>query len=331
MIIFLYGEDTYRSRQKLKEIVDNFKAKVDVRGESLSVVDAQKATVAQLAEAAGAPSLFARKRMVVIEGLLLNKSDKVRDGAAEHFKRFAKDGADDNVIVFWEGQGADKIGKTKLYAFLSKQKFSQEFKPLSNTEATAWVKEEAKRRGGTITNEAALHLSGLFGSDLWQLSHEINKLVHYKAGRGGKLLVDAPGIAPIETRDVSELSRGQMDESIFALSDALSARNRARALELLERELRAGVAEGYLMTMIVRQFKILLQVRQALDLGQSNRKIMSALKLHPFVVQKAMNQVRNFSLERLKAILLELIAIDRQVKTGQADFKAAMGLLFARI
>lgn len=85
------------------------------------------------------------------------------------------------------------------------------------------------------------------------------------------------------------------------------------------------------MHMIIRQFRILLQVRQALDNGHGSRKIINELKLHPFVVQKSLNQVRKFSLAPLKSIFQNLVQIDKEIKSGQTGAKAALSLLIAKI
>ncbi len=83
--------------------------------------------------------------------------------------------------------------------------------------------------------------------------------------------------------------------------------------------------------MIIRQFKILLQIRQSLDSGLTTRKIMSTLKLHPFIIQKGINQVRNFSLINLKNTLNKLIEIDYLMKTGQAEAKIMLNLFAFKI
>ena len=49
MIIFLYGPDTFRSQQKLKEIRQNFQDKVDTDSSSISVLDGAKIGIKEIA------------------------------------------------------------------------------------------------------------------------------------------------------------------------------------------------------------------------------------------------------------------------------------------
>ena len=159
---------------------------------------------------------------------------------------------------------------------------------------------------------------------------QINKLINYKASQKLHLGDDEKG-TEINIEDVKGLVRGQFDENIFALTDAISARNKTQAAKLLEEQVEAGLTDSYLLTMIVRQFKILMQIRQALDSGLTSRKIITLLKLHPFIVQKGIGQARNFNLNTLKSIFSKLVEIDYLMKSGKADVKPALSLLIAKI
>lgn len=337
MIIFFYGEDTYRSRQKLKELKNKFLREVDPQGSSLAVIDGENTTLAEINKAIGTSSLFARKRMVVIERIFAHKDKLIFDKVYYYFKKdFTSAGnakskreKSDNIIIFWDDISGQEMANIKLWQFLSKQKYAQNFKPLSNTETTNWLKKEVAARGAKIGHQAAFSLTGLFGSNLWQLDNEINKLISYKQGQDKKLIAGKKEIT-IEVEDVENLTRGNIDENIFALTDAISHKNKALAMKFFEKEIEAGVTENSLIFMIIRQFRILLQVRQGIDKGHSSRKIISLLKLHPFVVRKCLIQVRNFSLPTLKNILRHLINIDKVVKSGQADYKSALSMLIAR-
>lgn len=330
MIIFLYGEDTFRSRQKLKELKDKFIKEVDPSGNNIFNIDGGKAAIGAIKEVIGARSLFVRKRMIIIENIFSNKSEKVQEGICEYLKSQLKlekkSEQGDNVIIFWEEISGDKQKSNKLFKFLSEQKITQNFKKLSNTETVNWIKNETQLRGAKIDASTASALAGMFNGDLWQLNNEINKLINYKQAQ---LLPESEVIIVMD--DVEALSSGNVNENIFALTDAISNKNKALTMSLFEKELAAGVADTYLLTMVIRQFKILLQVKEASDLGMSPHKMTSQLHLHPFVVQKCSSQVRGFSLLALKEIFSSLIEIDKKMKTGQVDFKVALSLLFAKI
>ncbi|MFH1822942.1 MAG: DNA polymerase III subunit delta [Patescibacteria group bacterium] len=350
MIIFLFGQDTFRSREKLYQLKAKFIREIDQTGNNIFILDGKTITLALLNEKISPRSLLISKRLVIIEDIFLNKNSAVLAEVANLLKE-KNSVLEDTIIIFWESNiftknirgksaayladasGREKIlnkSQNQFFSFLVKQKYTQEFKQLSNTEAVSWAKKQVEAKGGAITYQAVQTLISLIGNDLWQINNEVNKLLNYKEGiepkltRGGKP-------TPIETEDVENLVRGNFDENIFALTDALSNKNKAQATELLEEQIEAGLTESYLMNMIIRQFKILLQIRQGLDSGLSSRKMISELRLHPFIIQKGINQVRNFNFETLKNIFSHLIKIDYQMKTGQADSKVMLNLLVAKI
>ena len=77
MIIFLYGEDTFRSRQKLKELKSKFLRDIDSSGNSLAVLGGENTTLDRLNEIMASSSLFSKKRMIVIENIFSNKDKNI--------------------------------------------------------------------------------------------------------------------------------------------------------------------------------------------------------------------------------------------------------------
>ena len=137
MIIFLYGPDTFRSRQKLKEIRQNFQNKVDADSSSISVLDGAKIGIKEIAEQINTGSLFVSKRLVIIEDFFNNKQEKIFTELKEYLeKQKLADLKEGNVLIFIDGELNTKASpikaKTKiLFNFLSGQKLSQEFKRLN--------------------------------------------------------------------------------------------------------------------------------------------------------------------------------------------------------
>lgn len=335
MIIFLYGEDTFSSRKKLKELKEGFSQKVDKSGNSVVVVDGENASMNSINEAAGASSLFAKKRMIVMENLFLNKNKKIQEQVLEYIKtKISKNKKkseseidDDNVIIFWEETSGEKLKTNKLFKELIKQKFVQNFKPLNNTEILKWIKEMFVKSGLKINQQAGFLMASMFGTDLWRLNNEIEKIVNYKLASA-----NADSGLVVEIEDIEKLSQGKIEQNIFALTDALSNKNKPLAIKLFEDTINDNETnEVYLLYMITRQFRILMQVRQALDNGHSQREMANHLKLHPFVVQKCLSQVKNFNLDALKIILEELIDIDRKIKSEDINVKILASLLISKI
>lgn len=344
MIVFLYGEDNFRSRLKLNELKEKYFREVDKLGSGLKVIAGPKASFAEITEAVGPASLLSKKRLIIIEDIFAGKDQAVWEKLRDYL---AKQKDNDNIIIFWESNlkmkkvknvlspflidpgNPDKPLNKKLsdlFKFLAKEKYAYNFNLLSHAELANWIKKEVGLRGGKISVKAAELLVGLVGNDGWQISHEIDKLLSYK--QAGKL---TDSLLEIEISDVKNLTRGNFSENIFALTDAISAKNKPLAIKLLDEQVEAGLDGPYLLNMLVRQFRILLKLRQAIDAGLSQRQIAGQMKLHPFVLQKGLEQARNFNLANLKNNFSQLAKIDYLAKSGQRDYITGLNILIAKM
>jgi len=320
MIIFLHGADTFRSHRLLQEMKNKFINDTDKDANSLNVLDGATTNLKEIAEKINTGSLFVKKRLIIIENIFKNKKTKIFTELTDYLKKFSE--AEEIIIIFLDEEvggknNALKIDAKKLFTFLNKQKFVQEFKPLTNPQLMAFIKKEAGLYNKEFLAKAAELLIVFSNGDSWLLANEIKKLAFYSATN------------IITENDVRELCVGAINEDIFALTDALSAKNKTLALKLLEEQYAAGLSDEYLISMLIRQFKILLQLRSALDSNLSPTVITEKIKLHPYVIKKGLSQARNFSANILKNYLDRLIYLDFANKTGASQIKTELMLLIS--
>jgi len=321
MVFLLHGADSFRRRQKLNELKERFMATVDILGQSLIVLDGQQVGAQELQEKISSGSLFTKKRMIVLENIFANKNEAVFTLLLKLTIKNA--GAEDNALVFSEDELSPtklKAEAKKLHAWLLKQPFVQEFKPLNNTQVFDFASKEIKARGSQISPSALSLLIARVGNDLWRLDNEISKLC---AASENKLINDLL---------VQDLVKAEIEDNIFALTDALGAKNGRLVLRLLEEQFAAGLSAEYLLAMFQRQFKIMLQIKaMQAESHLSETQLASKLKLHPFVVKKGLNQSSKFTLIELQRQLDNLFAIDYKNKQGRADIKGELYALAAAL
>ncbi len=323
MIIFLYGEDTYRSSQKLQQIKDKFLKEVDSTGMNLTTLDGAKLKFEEFNQHVKSSPFMARKRMVIIKNLISeNKSKEIQKEIVKLLNQESQNPDQDNILVFWEDTDHSKTkSKNALWDRLIKEKFAQEFKPLTPSQLNTWITKEFQKREAKIEKNTIPLLAATVGNDLWQIQNEIEKLVNFRRDK------------IITSQDIENLVKAKYDDDIFKLVDALGNKNKKQALKLISDQLNLGSNEMYLFSMLARQFRILLLIK---DLQKENPntnkdKIAKELSLHPFVVQKAIYQTRNFTLEQLKNIYQMLLETDLQIKTSSVKPRLLFDMLIARI
>ncbi len=185
---------------------------------------------------------------------------------------------------------------------------------------TRWILARAAEEGGRFTPQAASELARRLDGDAVSALHEIRKLLAYVGYRRA-----------VEVDDVQELTPAQEHPNIFEMVDAIALGNSARGLRLLH-QLLAEEEAPRIWGMVVRQFRLLILARTALDQGIADRqRLAKAIGVHPFVAQKLIPQARRFPLTALKTTYARLWAVDRDWKTGQSDLVTAMDLLIASL
>jgi len=309
MIIFLYGPDSYRSKQKLDEIIAQYK-EVRKSGLNLIYINANQGDFTDFINNFKISSMFAETKLVILKDLFLNK--KFQEDLIGQIKYFEslKD-----VVIIYEQEEPDK--RLKIFKTLIKESKSQEFKVLDGSNLRAWVQKEFGVQ--KINLDAIALLVNYVGSDLWQLSGEIKKLIDFKSG------------TTIKKEDVELLVRPKIETDIFKTIDAMAAKDKKLALSFLQKHLDNGDAPLYLLSMIAFQFKNLLIVKELAEKGLMYNSIVKKSGLHPFVVKKNYFQCSQFSLIELKEIYRKIFQCDLDIKTGKIEPETAIDLLISQI
>jgi len=307
MIFFLYGDDTFRSRAKKRELVSGFKTKRDATGMNVVVLDCSKEKEERIFEELVAAPFLAEKRLLVLESLLSTKKTKLQKSLLEIFE--ANKVPETTILVIWE-EGKKFTGDAgKLFSVLEKEKYAQEFVPLAGRELGKWISNEVQTRGAQIDAQATDFIVMNAENDSWYINSLIDQLVAFAEGK------------MISTEHVKVFLKESVDDNIFNLVDALVAKNSQKVFAMIEEQYRKGEDAQYIFAMILRQFKILLQLSDILSRGNPQRDDVLAkqLGLHPFVLKKSWPLVQKYSLPELKTIYRELLEIDMKTKTGQGD------------
>lgn len=314
MIFFLYGPDTFRSKEKLNAIVKRFLDNVENADNSLLRIDGQKTNLQEINQSIKGESLFSDKKMLIIEDILENKSKDFLEKFLDYLKK-EKISDSPHAIVFFENDIDEKkllAPAKKLLKYLSKEKFAQEFKEMTPYQAKTWIKEYVNKYHKEITDSASSELIKNLGTNLWALKNELHKLCHLSKE------------STISLELVKNNINLEIHENIFALTDSLGKKDYKTALTLLHEQLQTEFSPEYVLAMIRRQFQQIVQAKIAQDKGKSANDIASEFGLHPFVAKKACAQARQFELSAVKEHLHELNAIEHISKTGSLQLETAL-------
>jgi DNA polymerase-3 subunit delta len=320
MVIFLYGKDTFRSRTQLKKMIEKFRADRDPAGYNVVQIDAglEKDAGKIMSQILAAPFL-AERRFVAIESLLSSKHTELQKTLLERIQ--AKNLPESNVIVFWEGTDAFKTKDSKaLFDCLEKEKYVQVFDELVGAKAVGYISTEIQEGGGKATPQAVQYIAAHAGSDSWYLHSLIDQLIAYKLDQG-----------EIEVSDVQIFLDEKVDDNIFNLVDGILSGQSKKVFTMIQEQYRIGQDVQYIFAMLVRQCRILLELRDLYEHAELNSdQLAKKLSLHPFVVKKSLPMVKQHSLASLQSLYRYLLEFDIETKTGYGSPETLFDVLVGK-
>jgi len=322
LFYILYGDDDFSSREALEGIKTGL-GDAETLACSMTLFDGDKVKLSELIGACITVPFMTPHRVVLVKGLL----GRLQQGGAKKGKLKAKTDGDDwqllaqyagempptTVLILHEGQIRKDGAVFKKLKGLADLK---EFPLIRGGQLTSWIYDRAEKCGGSITSAAASQLADYIGSNLWVLASEIEKLCLYKQG------------AEITDRDVTELVSYIRESNVFAVIDSLINRQRSPVVKMLHKLLSDGAAPAYLLFMITRQYRLMVQAKDMSTSKVPVGEIGGQLGIRSdWALRKLLDQSRKYSMARLEADYHKILDTDISIKTGRYNAQLALDML----
>ena len=333
MYYIFHGEDEFSKTEQINQLRTKM-GDPQFADLNTTQLDGRKVSLSELTHACDAVPFLADRRLIIVEGMLARlepRRKKSEDEAGEEVEEETNPGLAKELaaylprlpettrLVFIETKTLAKNNPILKHAAADKTAHVKEFSAPEARDLPKWIQARVKTKGGAIEAGAVNELAAHIGNDLRLLDNEIEKLLIYRANQ------------PIRGEDVCTLVASVSESNIFDLVDAIGHRETTRALKLLHDQLNHNAAPMYLLTMITRQFRLLLQTRDFAARGKTVEQATAQLKMHPFVAKKTWAQSLNFSLPQLEAIYQKLLDTDIAIKTGRNEPMLALDLLVVEL
>ena len=334
MVFLLHGEDPFRTRLRVGELIESLLAGgVGEPGDlsqrrspqlggalGLTRVDARSDPVDAITMAGQSQGLFAAvdERQVV----LVEHAEALT--SADFLASFPSESA--LVLVAVEalrsGRGrARGRSKTGTPADLPLPDAVQEIggrvqriERLAPFEVKPWISARSRIHNVTLEPDAMDALAFALGPDTERIENEVQKLAAYANGK------------PVTVADVRALTSGAIESDIFELTKAVVRRNHREAVPLLERLLAEGNAPQQILALLLWQFRVLLFASRSPS-NQDAEKMAKAIRSSPGAILRYVQHARGVSQADITRAYEALYATDISIKTGRADSDEAALLL----
>jgi DNA polymerase-3 subunit delta len=186
---------------------------------------------------------------------------------------------------------------------------------VNEEDAMRWIASTAAEAGARMEPDAARELADALGADMMLISSEMEKLLLYTLGKGR-----------ITLGDVETMVLGAKQRSLYELTDAISARDRVRALALLQGLLNssdggedAAIGHLYMLARTFRQMLVILEknVRDSRAIWQA---LWQGFRMPPFAADDLIKQARRYKSRRELTRALRLVArADLELRSSPPD------------
>ena len=324
--IFLYE----RCRQAVLEAL----VPKDLRDFCLSDLDLAETSIFEVLDRARTPSLMAPFQVFFVRGLkaLYTRGAKKEEFAAiEEYLRSPNPQClilfvADHIRIPSDPRRMDMEDKNRyerIRETLGDWCGMVELARADETDALRWIVQESEREGVKFDPDAARELADALGADMMLIASELNKLMLYAGEKRHVTLGD------VETMVLAAKQR-----SLYELTDAISAKDTARALKLLQGLLNASdggedsaIGHLYMLARTFRQMAVILEknVRDPRAIWQA---LWQGFRMPPFAAEDLIRQARRYKSSREITRALRLIArADLELRSQPPD----KGLVLERL
>jgi DNA polymerase-3 subunit delta len=298
----------------------------DLRDFCLSDLDLAGTSIFEVLDRAQTPSLMAPFQVIFVRNVrqLYTRGAKKEEFAA--LDRYFRSPNPQALILFIADflripsdarrmDMDDKNRYERLTETLGEHCGMVELARVGEDDAMRWAVATAQDAGLRMEPDAARELVDALGADMMLVSSELEKLLLYATGRG-----------KITLGDVETMVLGAKQRSLYELTDAISARDRARALALLHGLLNssdagedAAIGHLYMLARTFRQMLVILEknVRDSRAIWQA---LWQGFRIPPFAADDLIRQARRYKSRRDLTRALRLVArADLELRSSPPD------------
>src|SRR5437763_5241424 len=285
----------------------------DLREFSLHDLDLAENCLAEILDRAQTPSLMAPFQVFFIRGV---KNLYGRGSHDDEFAAIAKYVQDpnpaavlivvaDHISIPADGRRmemTDRDRYERIRETLGDHCGMVELARVDEGEGIRWVMEKAQKENVKIDQDAARQLVDALGADMMMVSRELEKLVLYVNEK-----------KRITLGDVETLVLAAQQRSLYELTEAISQKDKARALSVLDAVLSssdgedAAIGHLYLLARTFRQMLVILEknVRDSRAIWQA---LWQGFRVPPFAAEDIIRQARRYKSRRELMAALRLLA-----------------------
>lgn len=308
----LVGDEVF-FRDRCRAALIQHLVQPELRDFSLRDLDLSETSIAEILDLARTPSLMSPFQVFFIRGVkaLYSRGSHQEEFAA--IEEYSKNPNPDAVLIFVADhisipadarrmEMQDKDRYERIRETLGEYCAIIEMARVDENDGMRWVTEHAAKEDVKVDPDAARELVDALGADMMLVSNELEKLILFVGAK-----------KRITLGDVETMVLAAKQRSLYELTDAISSKDRVRALAVLDAMLssaegeEAAIGHIYMLARTFRQMLVILEknVRDSRAIWQA---LWQGFRLPPFAAEDVIRQARRYKSRRELTRALRLLA-----------------------
>lgn len=303
-VYLLFGEEAYLRKQYRDRLRNALAGEDTMNSHYFEGKDVHPGELIDLAETL---PFLAERRVLIVEnsGLLKKGGEQLAD--------YIRELPDTAYFVFVETE-VDK--RSRLYKVVKEKGRITEFAVQEEGTLLKWIAGLASKEKKQMPPEVIRYFLEKTGTDMANIRIELEKLFCYTLEK-----------EQISREDIDAVCARRVSNRIFEMVEAVAGKKQKKALDLYYDLLSLKEPPMRILFLLVRQFNLLMQVKECRKKGYDNRVIAEKVGLHSFVAGKYVQQASKFDIGFLRAALRAGVEAEERVKTGKMNDIMSVELL----
>lgn len=316
MLYVLYGTERLLMDQRLDKLKKDHHCNQEQM--NYTVYDVSKEGMKVVLEDVMTPPFLSDEKMVVIKkaDFLTTKKIKKDNHDIDYFMQCLPY-LDKTVhlVIFNDEKNFDE--RKKVVKMLRKEAQFYEINPLNYYKVSDTTRQAIKKRSCTIDDDALELLLSRKGTNLIDISSEVEKLCLYTKH--------------IDLKSVEELVSRPLDENVFDLTTAILSKDKQKMMSIYKDLMTLNEEPVKLIVLVANSMRLIYQVKLLDRKGYTDKEIGKILGINPYRLKYLRQEGKDFDLNELLKCLDALSKLDVEIKTGKIDKKMGLELFMIRI
>jgi DNA polymerase-3 subunit delta len=310
---YLFIGDEAFFRKRCRDAVLRFLIPADMRDFALYDFDLTETELFEVLDRARTPSLMAPFQVFFVRGVKELYGRGSHNDEFEAIKSYFENPNPDALLIFVADhisipsdprkmEMTDRDRYVRIKETLGEYCNVVELARVEEGEAVKWLTEQAAVDGVKVDADAGRELVDALGGDMMLVSNELEKLVLFVGEK-----------KRITLGDVETMVLAAKQRSLYELTDAISAKDRVKALQILDAILSTGDGEDaaighlYMLAKTFRQMLVIFE-RKVRDSRMLWQALWQGFRVPPFAAEDIIRQARRYQSRRELTRALRLIA-----------------------